>query len=86
MTRVIERYKSQDTWATTPVMENKSMDHLQKIIKTAGELEKPVDPDKLITRKFAEKAVETIKKRTTFLSAAPYLKTACWAPRCRDRI
>lgn len=62
MTKVVERYKSQDTWGTTPVMENKSMDLLQKIIQTAGELEKPVDPDKLITRKFAEKALETIKK------------------------
>jgi NitT/TauT family transport system substrate-binding protein len=61
MTKVIERYKAQDTWNKTPVMENKSLDTLQKIIQTAGELQKPVESDKLITRKFAEKAVETIK-------------------------
>lgn len=62
MTKVVDRYKGQDTWDKNPVFENEALDHLQKIMKTAGELEKPADPDKLITRKFAEKAIETVKK------------------------
>jgi len=62
MTMVIDRYKAQDTWAQNPTMDSKAMDQLQKIIQTAGELEKPVDSEKLITRTFAEKSIETIKK------------------------
>jgi NitT/TauT family transport system substrate-binding protein len=62
MTMVIDRYKAQDTWAKNPTMDSKAMDQLQKIIQTAGELEKPVDSEKLITRTFAEKSIETIKK------------------------
>lgn len=58
---VIERYKAQDTWDVNPVMENKDFDHLQQIIQVAGELDKPVNPVVLITRQYAEKAMQYVK-------------------------
>ncbi len=61
LTRVVERYKSQDTWSKNPILENESLNHLQEIIQVAGELEKPVNSDALITRKHAEKSLEVIK-------------------------
>ncbi|WP_049755929.1 ABC transporter substrate-binding protein [Desulforamulus reducens] len=54
---VIERYKSQDTWNTNPVMDNQAFNYLQEIIQVAGELDKPVEPNVLITHEYAEKTV-----------------------------
>lgn len=61
LTIVVERYKSQDTWSKNPILKNEALDHLQEIIQDAGELEKPVNPDALITRKYAEKTLEFVK-------------------------
>jgi NitT/TauT family transport system substrate-binding protein len=61
LTTVVKRYKEQDTWCKNPVMIPETLDHLQEIIQTAGELDKRVPYDKIVTTKFAEEAVRTIK-------------------------
>lgn len=61
LTTVVERYKAQDTWDKNPLLEKEALDHLQIIIQDAGELQKPANPDTLITRKYADKALEVVK-------------------------
>jgi NitT/TauT family transport system substrate-binding protein len=58
---VVERYKEQDTWAKDPIMESKSLDRLQEIIKEAGELSEPVDSNLLITHEFAIRAMNEVQ-------------------------
>ncbi|MBA1334550.1 MAG: ABC transporter, substrate-binding protein (cluster 10, nitrate/sulfonate/bicarbonate) [Firmicutes bacterium] len=58
---VVKRYKDQDTWCKNPVMIPETLDHLQDIIQTAGELDKVVPYDKIATTRFAEEAVKNIK-------------------------
>lgn len=48
LTKVIERYKAQDTWPTTTTFTEESFNHLQDIMIAAGALENKVDFDKLI--------------------------------------
>ncbi|NLH97418.1 MAG: ABC transporter substrate-binding protein [Clostridiaceae bacterium] len=59
---VVKRYKEQDTWCTDPIMKKESLDLLQEVMKTAGELEKEAPYDKLVDNSFAEKAIKNIKK------------------------
>lgn len=61
LTKVVDRYKSQDTWDTNPILEDEALDYLQQIIETAGELTKPVDSSLIIRRDFAEKAIKNIQ-------------------------
>lgn len=61
LTRVVERYQNQDTWCVTPYMEYAPFVYMQNIIKTAGELDKTVEPSALITHDFARRAVESQK-------------------------
>lgn len=48
LTKVIERYKKQDTWPKTTSFTKESFHHLQEIMMAAKELDKAVDYDKLI--------------------------------------
>lgn len=57
LTAVVQRYKAQGSWATDPIMENEPFNRLQQIIIEAGELDKAVNPNDIITRDFALKAV-----------------------------
>lgn len=61
LTKIIERYKSQDTWNITPVFEEEGLTLIQDIMEQGGELEKRVPYSDFITTDFAEKAVKTIK-------------------------
>ncbi len=61
LTKIIERYKSQDTWKKNPIFEKESLEHMEDIMEEAGELEKRVDYDKFISNVFAEEAVSNIK-------------------------
>ncbi|NLB87815.1 MAG: ABC transporter substrate-binding protein, partial [Syntrophomonadaceae bacterium] len=61
LTKVVERYKAQGSWATNPIMENEPFNRLQSIMMEAGELDAAVDPDILITRDFAYRAMEDIE-------------------------
>jgi len=59
---VVKRYKDQDTWAKNPVVKPEAFDLLQTVMSEAGELDKKVPYDKVVTTEFAEKAVKEIKE------------------------
>jgi NitT/TauT family transport system substrate-binding protein len=61
LTTVVNRYKDQDTWKPDPVLTEEGLNHLMEIMELAGELDKRAPYDKIVTTKFAEKAMETIK-------------------------
>jgi NitT/TauT family transport system substrate-binding protein len=58
---VINRYKEIGAWNENPVMTEESLNLLQDVMKTAGELEKKADYDKLVNNSFAEEAIKKIK-------------------------
>lgn len=55
LTKVVKRYKDQDTWPENPIMYKESFDRLQDIMEGAGELDKRAPFEKIITNEFAEK-------------------------------
>ncbi len=61
LTKIIERYNSQDTWKTDPVFEEESLDLIQDIMENGGELEKRVPYTDIVTTDFAKKAISEIK-------------------------
>lgn len=62
LTTVAKRYKEQDAWSKDPIMKKESLDLLQEVIQTAGQLKKPAPYDKVVTVKFAEEALKKVKK------------------------
>ena len=58
LTTIIERYKTQDTWKTTPTFSEDGFTLLQDIMEKGGELTKRVPFSDLITNDFAEKVIE----------------------------
>ncbi len=51
---IVTRYYEQDTWKSDLIFEKESFDLLQDILDSAGELEKKVPYDKLVTTIYAE--------------------------------
>lgn len=58
---VINRYKEIGAWNQTPIMTPESLVLLQEVIKSAGQLDKVVEFDKIVNNRFAEEAVKKIK-------------------------
>ena len=58
ITKIVKRYQDQDTWKKDLVFEQSSFELLENILKEAGELEKQVPYEKLVTTEFAKRAVE----------------------------
>ncbi|KNY28020.1 ABC transporter substrate-binding protein [Pseudobacteroides cellulosolvens] len=58
---VARRYKETDSWCQVPAMNEDSLGLLQKVMKTAGELQKEAPYEKIVTTEFADKAYENIK-------------------------
>ncbi len=58
---VINRYKEIGAWNETPVMTEESLGLLQKVMKSAGYLDKEADFNKLVNNSFAEEAVKKVK-------------------------
>ena len=56
LTTIVNRYYEQDTWKENLVFEKDSFELLQDILESAGELEKRVDYEQLVTTEFAESA------------------------------
>lgn len=54
---IVERYKAQDTWKGDTIFEESSFDLLQNILMDAGELEKKVPYEDLVTTKYAKTAM-----------------------------
>lgn len=53
---VINRYKSQGSFATDPIIDEKEWNNLQDVIESAGELKQRVNHGTLVDNSFAEKA------------------------------
>lgn len=58
---VAKRYKEIDAWNKDPILKEHSLELLQVVMEEAGELDKRAPYDKIVTTKFAEKAIEKIK-------------------------
>lgn len=61
ITTIIERYANQDTWKDNLNFEKDSFTLLQNILEEAGELEKRVPYDDLVTTEFSQKAKEEVR-------------------------
>lgn len=61
LTKVIERYKAQDTWKPDLVLTEDGLNHMMDIMQLAGELDTRAPYDKIVTTKFAEAAMESVK-------------------------
>ena len=61
LTKIIERYKVQDTWNTTPIFEEESLNLIEKILEEGNELEKNVPFSDFVNNNFANEAVKNIK-------------------------
>lgn len=59
---VAHRYREVDAWATTPVFTEDAFVRLQDVMEMAGELDKRVPYEDLVTNYFAEQALESIGK------------------------
>jgi len=64
LTTVVERYRSEDAWAKTPISSEAQFTHLQDVIQSYNPDLIPERPpfDKIVTNRFAEEAVRTIKQ------------------------
>lgn len=58
LTLVAQRYQDIDAWNATPVMKQESLERLQTVMETAGELNQRVDFNKLVDNSYAEKAIK----------------------------
>jgi NitT/TauT family transport system substrate-binding protein len=56
ITTVVDRYKSQHSFATNPTLDQEEWENLQNIMDEAGELPKRVDYSKLVDNSYAEEA------------------------------
>ena len=56
ITTIVSRYYEQDTWKSDLIFNEESFNLLQDILESAGELEKRVDYEQLITTEFAKSA------------------------------
>jgi NitT/TauT family transport system substrate-binding protein len=58
---VVNRYKEIGAWCDNPITSPESFELLQDVIQSAGQLDKRVEYDKIVTQQFAKKAIETVK-------------------------
>ncbi|MBA4496292.1 ABC transporter substrate-binding protein [Paenactinomyces guangxiensis] len=56
--RVIERYKSQGSFATDPVIDEKEYNHLLDIMEQAGELPKKVPYEQLVDNRISQEVIK----------------------------
>lgn len=61
LTTAIQSYMNIDAWKDNPILEEKSFNLLQTVMKEAGELEKEGDYNKIVNNSYAEKAIQTRK-------------------------
>ena len=61
LTAVVQRYQEIDAWNDTPVMKQESLERLETVMESAGELDRSqwVDFAKLVDNRFAEAAAQS---------------------------
>lgn len=57
---VVDRYQSIDAWATTPILEEDSLNNLMDVMEEAGQLEERAPYDVIVDTSYAENAVQSI--------------------------
>lgn len=55
---LVDRYRNQDSWKPDLIITEEGLNHMMDIMDLAGELEKRADYTKIVTTKFAEKAMQ----------------------------
>ena len=58
ITTIVKRYYDQDTWKENLVFEQDAFELLQDILMEAGELDAKVPYEELVTKSYAENAVQ----------------------------
>lgn len=58
LTKIVERYKAQDTWKEDTIFEEESFLLLQNILEEGGELPKRVPYEELVTTEYSKKAAQ----------------------------
>jgi NitT/TauT family transport system substrate-binding protein len=56
--KVLDRYKSQGSWATDPILDEAEYHNLEAVMENAGELKQKVDYNEIVNTEFAKKAME----------------------------
>lgn len=59
---LVERYKEQDSWKPDLIITEEGLNHMMDIMELAGELNTRANYAEIVTTKFAEEAMEKIKK------------------------
>lgn len=59
--KIVARYKNQETWNSNPVFEKESLELIETILETSGQLSKNVDYNEFINTEFAHKSIDSIK-------------------------
>ncbi len=62
LTKIVERYKNQDTWKTDPVFDKDGFELIQNIMEKGGELSAHVPYEDFIITNFAKKALNEVKE------------------------
>ncbi|MBR5467874.1 MAG: ABC transporter substrate-binding protein [Firmicutes bacterium] len=58
ITKIIDRYKAQDTWKKDPVFDKEGFTLIQDIMELSGELEKRVPFEEMINTSFAQNSIK----------------------------
>lgn len=58
MLRVLNRYRSQGSWATDPLVDEEEYHNLEKVMEFSGELQEKVPYEAIVNTEFAKKAME----------------------------
>ncbi|WP_129600067.1 ABC transporter substrate-binding protein [Anaerophilus nitritogenes] len=61
LTKVVKRYKDQDTWKPDLILTEEGLSHMMDIIELAGELDQRAPYDEIVNTKFAQKAMTNLK-------------------------
>lgn len=62
LTKIVERYKNQDTWKTNPVFDKEGFELIQNIMEKGGELSAPVSFQDFVITDFAKKTLNEVKE------------------------
>ncbi|GBF10843.1 ABC transporter substrate-binding protein [Tepidibacillus sp. HK-1] len=58
MLKVLDRYRSQGSWATDPIVDEEEYRNLEKVMEYAGELKEKIPYEAIVNTEFAKKAME----------------------------
>lgn len=58
LTKVIQRYKDNDTWCSEPLLKEESLNHLMDVMELAGELNERPTYSAIVTTEFAKAATK----------------------------